>query len=573
LTSARTGQRALTSARTGQRAPSSRGKVARAAFATLALAGPALGWGCGRPEPPAQERLAEMVVGTPADFETVNDLIAQGSDFNAAIVGNLFLPLVQERPDFTSGPPSFEPRLATSWEFSEDRLLLTFELRDDVAWSDGAPVTANDVRFSWQAQTSPEVAWSYSWSKESITDVEVLDPHRVRFHFNRAYATQLIDANEGVILPAHAWSRLPFEEWRLQPGWFEQNLVTNGPFLLDSWERQNRLVLRRNPGYFEPGLPRLDRVVFRFVRDASTLLNLLLSGEIDFAPSVRPADAARVAQAHDLELVEYAARQYTFVSWNTRQPYFHTAAMRRAMAHAVDRQAIVDTLWFGHAKVASSPIISSVWAHDRSLRPLRYDPQRAERMLAQEGWIDRDGDGIREKDGRPLSFTLTTNPGNSVRWEAMLMIQEHLRRVGVEARPELVEYNKLNAMNLAHEYDATLTAFLIDTSLDLTYALHTRAIDNGYNYGSYSNPEVDRLIDEANAMIDPEQARPLYVELQRIVQRDQPFLFLWEPSRLVAVRRGFDHVRPNVLGEYTQLREWAVAEPADPGATDGPSGP
>ncbi|HVS15333.1 MAG TPA: ABC transporter substrate-binding protein [Thermoanaerobaculia bacterium] len=545
----------------------------RLAAVVLVLLAAVLGQGCAPREPAPQDRLAEMVIGTPADFESVNDLIAQGSDFNAAIVGNLFVLLIQENPDFAAGPPSFEPRLATAWEFSEDRLMLTFELRNDVAWSDGVPVTSNDVRFSWQAQISPEVAWSYSWSKESITDVEVLGPHRVRFHFNRAYATQLTDANEGVVLPEHAWGQLPFDQWRLQPEWFGQNLVVSGPFLLDSWERQRSLVLRRNPGYYEPGLPRLDRVVFRHVGDPSTLLNLLLSGEIDFAPSVRPADAARVAQAPDLELVEYPARQYTFVSWNTRQPYFNSAALRRAMAHAVDRQAIVDTLWFGRAKVATSPIISSVWAHDRSLRPLRYDPEGAQRILTQEGWVDRDGDGIREKDGLPFSFTLTTNPGNSVRWEAMLMIQEHLRRVGVEAKPELIEYNKLNAMNLAHEYDATLSAFLIDTSLDLTYALHTRAIDNGYNYGSYSNPEVDRLIDEANAQIDPQRARPFYVELQRIVQRDQPLLFLWEPSRLVAVRHGFDHVRPNALGEYTNLREWAVAEAPDEGQADGASRP
>jgi peptide/nickel transport system substrate-binding protein len=279
---------------------------------------------------------------------------------------------------------------------------------------------------------------------------------------------------------------------------------------------------------------------------------------------VRPADASRVEREEDLELIEYPARQYTFISWNTRRPYFNSARTRRALAHAVDRQALVDTLWFGHAGVASSPIISSVWAHDPDLRPLAHDPQRAERLLREEGWIDRDGDGIREREGVRFSFALTTNPGNSVRWEALQMIREQLLRVGVDARPELVEYAKLNTMNLAHDYDATLSAFLIDTSLDLTYALHTRAIDNGYNYGSYSNSEVDRLIDEANAQIDPLDARPLYHRLQQLVQRDQPLLFLWEPSRLVAVRKGFTGVRPNALGEYHTLRTWAVETAAEP---------
>ncbi|HVS63591.1 MAG TPA: ABC transporter substrate-binding protein [Thermoanaerobaculia bacterium] len=557
---------------------------ARGALLSSALPGALLLAACSGPPVEPAPSVTEIVIGTPAELEGVNELIAQGSDFNAAIVGNLFLSLLEERPDFEVGPPTFEPRLASSFEFSEDRLTLTFDLRDDVTWTDGAPVTAEDARFTWQAQISPDVAWSYSWSKESITDVEVLGPYRVRFHFNRAYASQLTDANEGVVLPAHVWGELPFESWRLQPEWFSEHLVTNGPFVLESWERQDRLLLARNPGYFEPGLPGLDRVVFRSVRDPASLLNMLLSGEIDFAPSVRPADATRIEREEDLALIEYPARQYTFISWNTRRPYFNTARMRRALAHAVDRQALVETLWFGHARVASSPIISSVWAHDRNLRPLPHDPQRAEQLLGQEGWVDGDGDGIREREGVPLSFVLTTNPGNAVRWEALQMIREQLLRVGVEARPELVEYHKLNAMNLAHDYDATLTAFLIDTSLDLTYALHTRAIDNGYNYGGYSNPEVDRLIDEANAALDPLEARPLYHRLQQIVQRDQPLLFLWEPSRLVAVRDGY-RVHPNSLGEYYALREWTVATAAAPEsataagerteseAGDSPSGP
>lgn len=541
--------------------------------------------GCRSEEPPvptpARARPTDLaVVGTPAEFEGVNELVVAGSDFNAAIVNQLFVTLLEERPDFEEGPPTFAPYLAHSWEFSEDRTVLTFHLRDDVVWSDGTPLTADDVRFSWEAQTSPDVQWSYGFSKENISDVEVVDPVTVRYHFRRIYATQLLDANEGVILPRHAWSKLPFPEWRLQPQWFADHLVTAGPFQLERWQPQQSLELRRNPSYFLEGSPRLERMVFRNVRESSSLLAQLLAGEIDFTPQVRPADAQRVLREADLRLLEFPSRQYTCISWNLRQAQglFSEAEVRRALAHAIDRQAIVDTLWFGYARVASSPILTSVWAHNRRVRPWPYDPQRARLLLERNGWIDRDGDGIREKNGIAFSFELTTNSGNQQRADAMQMIQTQLRAVGVEARPRIVELQRLTAMNVAHEYDATVTAFAIDTSLDLTYAFHTSAIEGGFNYGGYSSAEVDRLIDEFNAAVDQREALPVLHRLQEALHRDQPFLFLWEPYRLVGHRADLEGVRSNALSEYYHLREWhragagSVEPPAAEVAPEGETG-
>lgn len=520
--------------------------------------------GCGASEaPPAAAPVTPRpqsvaIVGSPAEFSSVNELVTSGSDFDAAIVSQLFVTLLEERPDFEEGPPTFAPYLAQSWEFSEDRSVLTFHLRDDALWNDGRRVTADDVRFSWEAQTSPEVQWAYAFSKEHISDVEVVDPVTVRFHFSRAYATQLLDANEGVILPRHAWSKLPFAEWRLQPQWFEEHLVTAGPYVLERWEPQQSVELLRHPRFFLHGRPRLERVIFRQVRETSGLLAQLLSGEIDLTPMVRPADAQRVLRESELRLIEYPNRQYTCITWNLRQAagLFAEPDVRRALAHAVDRQAIVDTLWFGYARVASSPIISSVWAHNPRVRPWPYDPQRAKQLLERHGWVDRDGDGIRERNGVKFSFELTTNANNPQRQDAIQMIQTQLRAVGVDARPRVVELQRLTTMNLAHEYDATLTAFAIDTSLDLTYAFHTSAIEGGYNYGGYSNAEVDRLIDDFNAAVEQRDALPVLHRIQELLHRDQPFLFLWEPYRLVGHRADLLGVGSNALGEYYQLREW-----------------
>lgn len=497
-----------------------------------------------------------LVVATQHDITGINDLVSSLSGFSEEIVSQLFLDLLEEQPDFTDHPPSFEPRLAESWEFSDDRLALTLVLRDDVVWSDGAPVTAEDVRWTWQAQTAPEVGWAYASGKERIRDVEVVDTHTVRFHFDSAYATQLADVNEGVILPRHAWSRLPFERWPESERWFQENLVVDGPFRLDSWRPQEEIVLVRNPTYYEAerGLPRLDRVVFRVIPDRSSQVTQLLRGEVDFVPRVEVEDAARLDGVETVELHPYWHRQYTYVGWNLARSLFADAAVRRALTLAIDRQSIVDTIHRGYARVATSPIVSSVWAH-ADLEPWPYDPARAARILATEGWV-RGDDGVLVGDDRRFSFTLLINASSRAWQDAAAMIQQQLGRIGIEVFIQSMEFNTLVGRMEAHDYDAIIGAFGIDTSLDLTAMFHSRAIDDGYNFGGYSDPRVDRLIEEARSQLDPLAAAPALIEIQRILHRDQPMTFLWEPQRLTAMTTRLREARPTALSTFQGLRRW-----------------
>src|SRR6185503_5111141 len=155
--------------------------------------------------------------------------------------------------------------------------------------------TADDVRFTWQAQKSTDVAWPSSYLKDSIRDVEVMDAHTVRFHFTRAYPRQLLDANEGFILPKHTWSQLPFAKWADSGDWFRDHLFVDGPFTLERWKAQEEIVLRANPRYFEPGKPRLQQVVFRIVPDEAARLQELLGGAAQLIESVPPDRADEVA--------------------------------------------------------------------------------------------------------------------------------------------------------------------------------------------------------------------------------------------------------------------------------------
>ncbi len=538
------------------------------ALVLAALAATAMVGGCGgrrggaaaHPAPSASPRRGgTAVVAMAGDIKSVNDLLTSSNYTATEVLMRMFLRLVEERPDYAVGPPTFGPQLARSYDWSADRKTLTFHLQPEARWSDGVPVTADDVRFTWQAQTSHAIAWDSVDMKKAITDVEVVDPKTVRFHFSRAYAKQMLDVNEGVIFPSHVWGKLPFSEWRKRADWFRDHLVCDGPFVLESWQPQQQIVLKRNERYFEPGLPRLDRVVIRIIPDQASTMTQLFNGELDFIPQVAPAEAARVNADPHLRLLTYWFRLSVVVSWNNTRPPFGDPDIRRALTLAIDRQTIVDTLWGKYARVADSPIIQAVWAHDAKLKPLPYDPAEARRILAAKGFRDSDGDGVLDRGGRPFAFELLSNAGNQQRNDAAVMIQAQLKKVGIKVTPRILEFATLIDATDRGDFDAAVEGFGMDTSLDLTSYFHTAAPNGDQrNSARYSNPEVDRLIEQSMAMTNLADAKPILDRIQEIIQRDQPYTFLWESQRMPAINRRLHDVKPNMLFALANMKEWWI---------------
>ena len=538
-----------------------RGRIPHSVFVLL----PLLFVGCAGPEVSTPDAAPEqiLVAATSSDMVGVNELVSSNDRFTQDVIDAQFLHLFQEMPDFEQGPPTMAPQLAVehTWEEVEGKPSLLIRLDPAARWSDGAPITADDVRWSWQAQTAPELAWGYKESKESIADVEVVDPNTVRFHLTHRYLAQIQDINLGVILPRHAWSGLPFAEWRQNPEWFQDNLVVSGPFQLVRWKRDVEIVLDRNPAYTGESA-RLDRVVFRVIPDKPSQVEGLLAGTLHFIERVPPDDAERIQASDRAELIRYWGRQYDFLCWNVENPLFADAAVRRALTLAIDRRAIVEAIWGDLARTSKSPIIASVWAHHGELEEYPYDPERAARTLEAAGWIDRDGDGVLDREGVPFEFDLLTNNDSRPRGDAAAMIQQQLKRVGIEARPRATDFLTAQDLTLAHDFDATISGWLIDTSLDVSYAFHTDWIDSGLNLGQYTNPALDRLLDEAGTQVEREAFHERLLRVQEILHEEQPYTLLWEPIKLNAVDRRVRGVRSNAQTSYFDLDQWWIA--ADP---------
>jgi peptide/nickel transport system substrate-binding protein len=498
-----------------------------------------------------------LVVGTRVEPATLNPIAITASEGHQ-IAGLIFLKLLEEQDDFIS----FRPQLAESWSVSDDGLDVTFRLRADARWSDGAPVTADDVRFTWELHVDTTVAWPSASIKSRIRDVEVRDARTVVFHFTEAYLYQLMDANDGVILPRHLLGSLPRRE--VKSSGFGRAPVGSGPYRVAKWEPGQYLDLARNPAYFGAP-PRVERVVVKFVPDAVTLVSQLKAGEIDLLESVQTDDLASIREKRpDVVIHEVASRRMSFVAWNLERAPFDDREVRRALTMAIDRAGIIAAVWGGRARECTSPLVPLLWAFDPAIPAIAHDPAAARAALRARGFADADRDGVLERDGRPLALELLVNEAQS-RVDVATLLQAQLAAVGVKVNLRVMEYGAYIDCILALDYDAALVEWRAATKVDLTPLFHTRSMrPKGYNFVSYSNPEVDRLIDEALAQKDLAAAKALWSRAQRLIYEDQPYTFIAVPQELTALDDRFCNVKPNAISFFANLAAWGVAPDCAP---------
>ncbi len=522
--------------------------------AVMVFLGLGLLWGCGGgAKGPAPTR--PVVVGIIGDMDTTNELISN-SAFTADLARQLYLPLFREEPDFQEHPPSFVPSLAESWAFSPDGLTLTVKLRPGLRWSDGKPLTARDAVFTHRAALSEEVAWNGSDAKQAIAGIEAPDDATLVVSFTRRYPYMLMDLNEGAVLPEHAFGRVPFDQWRRHD--FSKERVFSGPFALKEWRRQETIVLEANPAYGVPGRPALKTVVFRVVPDQTALLTQFLSHAVDVMEMIPPRDVEKVKKDPEVELIAYPDRQYVYIAWNLKHPFFAKKEVRRALSHAINCQEIVDAVWYGHARPAVGPIHTSLWAANRSLQPFPHDPARARDLLKAAGAVDSDGDGVLELGGKPFEFEVYTNKGNAIREATLVMVQDQLAKVGVRVIPKPLEWNVFLQKLVARDFPACVQGWRVATKVDLGEIWSTRAVTEGLNIVSYSNPKVDALIERARSVEDYRDAKAALDEAQALIVEDQPYTFLYENDKLNGLNRRLRHTRMNVLSSFYNLEEWAL---------------
>ena len=513
------------------------------------------------PKDKTPKRGGEVFAGLLEDIDSFNPYLSSSASASE-VQDQIFPRLMFEQPDYYDGVPTFTPQIAESWTIAEDNLSIRFKLRD-CTWSDGTPMSAEDVRFSWQTAKDPQVAWVGKSIVDFIKDVEVHGPREFTVHYTKPTPYNIMDINDTQIIPKHTFGQVPYAKWNGYPNWAElATKACGGPWILDFHDPGQEIVLKPNPMYWDKGKPYLDRLVFKIFGNMGSMFNALEAGQLDIMNSVQPVKADRVLKDKDLFLYTYVARSYGYIGWNCKAWPFEDARVRRAMAHAINRPDMVEGLFYGYADVAAPFIIRSMWASDRSQKPYPFDPDKAEALLREAGW-EKNEDGKFAKDGRVFTFELVTNSGNPIRKAICERVQADLRNIGVTVKIQLTDFNQLSEQLKKHRFQSNVGGWYIATKVDPKPTFHSSSVDGRYNYANYINPYVDELIDRGRVMniSDPAvrmEALGVWKAFQHCLHRDQPYTMVYEPRGLVGLSKKFVNVRVTSLRWLDNVHEWWI---------------
>lgn len=447
-----------------------------------------------------------------------------------------------------------QPDLAESWSVTPDGLNYDFRLKEGQYWDDGTPVTAEDVLFTVGILQDPTVynlpALSSLWQNVAASQ---LDERTVRFTLSEPFSPFLDYTSIG-LLPRHVFANVPPMEIATQ---LNSTPVGNGPLKIAQMEA-NHILLAANP-YYSGKTPYLDGLDLRFYPDHPSIFAAFAAGEIDGISRVLAANMADAANREDLAIFSTAQPSYVNITLNLNNPnvaFFQDKAVRQALMYGLDRQTLIQTVAQGQGIIAHSPFLPDNWAYDPTVRQYLYDPVTAQTLLQQAGWVDSDGDGVREKDGRPLQFVLHTND-DPTRSALINQIAADWARIGVRAIPTSVTFAGLvNDLLAPHSFDAVLIGWENPGDPDPYPLWHSTQVEGaGQNYSAWSNEEADRVMEQARAALDENERRALYAQFQQIFSEEVPALLLYYPVYSYGVNTSVYNVQMGALNHPSQRFE------------------
>lgn len=496
----------------------------------------------------------EGIAGNP---HAINPVLSQSNPIDQDLTALVFTGLTRVG---TGG--ELEPDLAQRWEISEDGMSYTFYLRDDVQWHDGAPFSASDVVFTIQTIQSPDFQGA-----PSLTDVwrnvtvEELGPYTLRFTLREPFAPFLDYTSIG-ILPAHLLNSVPPESLAESP--FSASPVGTGPFCVEEVSAR-RILLVANKAFYEKR-PYIDRLEFYFYSDLPSVFEARRRGECDGISRVMPEYLEAIREDPQLSLYSAPISGYNLVFLNLDRAVFQDRAVRQAMMWAIDRQKMVDEILAGQGIVIHSPILSYSWAYDADVQRYQHDLDKAQRVLEQAGWRDSDGDGIRDRDGVALSFTLNTNQDDEARMQLAQMISQQLAECGIQANVEPVSWDVLVSEKLRlRRYDAVLSGWqsLPPDPDPYPYWHSSQASEDGLNFANYIDKEADYLLATARSTADQEERAALYRRFQELFVEQVPSLLLYQPVYHYAVDSKVQNVQISSLidsgDRFQTITDWYIA--------------
>jgi peptide/nickel transport system substrate-binding protein len=472
-----------------------------------------------------------LVVARPADIFTLDPYNTQDdpSIFTELTVYDRLVRL-------SADGKGFDPELAEKWTVAKDGMSADFTLRDGVKFSDGTPLTAEDVVYSMTRAIDQKSSWGFLFSP--VKEVTKVDEHTVHFTMSDPFAPLLPALST---FAASIYSKANFEKYGDQAG---SHPLGTAAFMLDHWNQGQELVLVRNPYYWQAEKPYLDKVEFRVVGDDTARVLQLNSGDVDLVTNVTANQVDQIEGAGN-KIYSLAGTVSGMITFNEKIKPFDEIPIRRALAYAVDREAIAKAVFFGRAKASKSILPSSTFFYDPDTDPISYDLDQAKKILQTSSVPNG------------FSFQADVPSGDSSVMTIAQIWAASLAKIGITMNINPVEQTTMQDVINSEQYTVAIGSWTNDTpdpdelmgvSLDYT-------AQNGH-HSNYHSDEARNLVLAARKEMDPQKRQELYSQMQKIINRDAPFTYTVDQDRLFAARPSVQDFAPNSQGKYDFQNVW-----------------
>ncbi|UCH65328.1 MAG: hypothetical protein JSW63_12105 [Ignavibacterium sp.] len=520
-----------------------------------------------------------IVIGIPADVKTFNPLFALSVN-EGAISELIFLSLIDFRWNDELGEVEAFPSLAESWDWAEDKSSITFKLRSDVLWSDSTSFTAADVVFSLDVYSDPEVqSRLYGIFEDFYTDEQnhinvektfiIKSDYELQINFKPGSSPDLFDVVHPVI-PKHIYEKYE----RKDLGTAEANFspVSNSPFILKKWDRNQTITFGVNKKSFLYDENSVDELVFKIIPDYTSRLTQLKMNEIDFMELISAEDVLELSEMENMIIKTIEGREYDYIGWNNIDPelfstsggvtpnkFFGESEIRIALTYAINRKEILEEYLYNYGTLATTPV-SPIFTYfvNPELEKYNYDPDKARSILSKHGWSDSNNDGVIDKNGTEFKFTLTYPGGNPLRSYASTLLKNNLKFVGIDVSLETMEMGTFIEKLLSKSMDAWMAAWYIPIPIELKAFWYSDLYNTQMNFVSYQNSAADKIMNDLLKEQSRESKRKLYFEFQKIIHEDQPMTFMYWKSNIIGINKRVVQKTISPLGAITHCWEWTV---------------
>ncbi len=446
------------------------------------------------------------------------------------------------------------PELAESYEKSPDGLTYTVKIKPNAKWHDGQPVIADDVVFTYNVTMNPKTLTTSRSQFDVFESVKALDRKTVVFKFRKVLRNPL-QRLIFKILPKHAFK----DDYIGKNDPFLYNPIGSGPFKFSRWTSTGKIIMEKFSEYHKPNFPRLDTIQLSIIPDKNIQKEILIYDGIDMITQVRPKDVPLLAKMASVQLIPYNPLSYSFFAYNMKNPRLAEKKMRLALTLGINREQMLQAHYGNQGDVISGPFPRTSWAYDIDVEPYPYAPEKAKALLAELGYKDTNGDGYLEKDGKELVFSLlAVSERQQEEKRVCLDYQAQLKELGVkiEINFQLLPIWREKVFN-QRKFDIVLGTWTFDKSVNILTLFHSKEIGEGKNnFISYSNQDVDDLLNSSLKETDPEKFKETYWILHQLLHDELPYTFLWSLNQYAACNNRIRDIQLHSFYFFTFIDSW-----------------